>query len=213
MHLESPRRFLCEIRGAHRKRRELVLHSTACAPFLFLILVGACRTSHAPPTFNYAADLGVAVKKADRTCLDIRNRTLSAGQRIWFVTASAPQTTGEAEITGKADQPCTAADKNKPGFQQYEFSVVRGSLQTGVPVFALTNFTGTLTTTETGVTGDLDGDGIPEFFRSCTSSEGVHLTVWTGKPLEGQRKWHYYYYLGYDVDANCTEGDTKLDTP
>ena len=157
--------------------------------------------------------MGVAVDQADRTCLDVRNGKLSAGQRFQFVTSSIPQTSGEAEITRKSERACTAVDKNKPGLYHYEFKVVRGSLQRGVPAFALVNFSGTLTTVETSVIGDLDSDGRLESFRSCTSSEGVHLTVWTGKPLEGQRSWHYYYYLGYDVDPDCTEGDTKPDMP
>jgi hypothetical protein len=50
---------------------------------------------------------------------------------------------------------------------------------------------------------DLDGDGRAEYFRECTSSEGIHLTVWTGRLLNGQRRWHYYYYLGYDVEPSC----------
>ena len=34
-----------------------------------------------------------------------------------------------------------------------------------------------------GGTGDIDGDGMPEYFRERTSNEGVHFTVWTGTPL------------------------------
>ncbi|HSJ32552.1 MAG TPA: hypothetical protein VK933_14020 [Longimicrobiales bacterium] len=54
---------------------------------------------------------------------------------------------------------------------------------------------------------DLDGDGVPESFRACTSSEGVHLSVWSGEPLRGRRLWQYYYYLGYDVEPDCTDED------
>jgi len=43
--------------------------------------------------------------------------------------------------------------------------------------------------------------------RSCTSREGVHLTVWAGTPLKSQRLWHQYYYLGYDVEPSCEERD------
>ena len=54
---------------------------------------------------------------------------------------------------------------------------------------------------------DLNGDGRDEFFRSCTSSEGLHLTIWSGKPLIGKRRWHYYYYLHYDTEPNCRKKD------
>ena len=43
--------------------------------------------------------------------------------------------------------------------------------------------------------------------RSCTSSEGLHLTVWSGVPLKTRRLWHAYWYLGYDVEQNCRPAD------
>ncbi|MGL5879455.1 MAG: hypothetical protein ACRC2V_16975 [Xenococcaceae cyanobacterium] len=56
---------------------------------------------------------------------------------------------------------------------------------------------------------NLDGDGIEESFRSCASAEGLHLTVWSGQALTGTRKWHSYYYLGYDVEPTCTAIEIK----
>src|SRR2546428_795256 len=55
------------------------------------------------------------------------------------------------------------------------------------------------------VAGDIDGDGTPEFFRTCPSNEGVHYQVWTGAPLEGRGRWHWYVYAGYDLEYGCTE--------
>lgn len=43
--------------------------------------------------------------------------------------------------------------------------------------------------------------------RVCTSSEGLHLTVWSGTPLKSDRLWHEYLYLGYDVTPSCTDRD------
>jgi hypothetical protein len=54
---------------------------------------------------------------------------------------------------------------------------------------------------------DLNGDKKAEYFRACTSMEGVHLTVWSGKPLTGKRIWHNYYYLGYDTEPTCKKKD------
>ena len=56
---------------------------------------------------------------------------------------------------------------------------------------------------------DLNGDGRREYFRMCTSGEGLHLTVWGGRPLRGAREWHRYYYLGYDVVPNCTSRESR----
>lgn len=54
---------------------------------------------------------------------------------------------------------------------------------------------------------DLTSDGNPEFFRLCASNEGLHLTIWSGKPLKGKRIWHYYYYLHYDTEPDCKKKD------
>jgi hypothetical protein len=45
--------------------------------------------------------------------------------------------------------------------------------------------------------------------RSCTSIEGLRLTVWADTPLKSDRLWHQYFYLGYDVEPSCTDRDTR----
>lgn len=57
------------------------------------------------------------------------------------------------------------------------------------------------------VVADLDRDGVHETFRHCTSHEGVHLTIWSGQPLTGSRRWHAYFYLGYETEPSCVERD------
>lgn len=47
------------------------------------------------------------------------------------------------------------------------------------------------------------------YFRSCASGEGLHFSSWLGQPLSGERIWHLYYYLGYDVEPDCHENDFK----
>jgi hypothetical protein len=200
-----------------RRSIESAAHRTAYWLACVCVFLIAFKKPQARPAFDYRNSVGIAVARPDRSCLDMR-ATLAAGQRIPFVSSTTPQTIGELEITRKSDKSCAKKDKNrpdlnKPGLTHYEFKVIRGSLEKSVPAFALANFRGTLTVTTNGVTGDLDGNGETEFLRSCTSSEGVHLTIWTGKPLEGNRRWHAYYYLGYDVDLNCTAAETKPDMP
>lgn len=180
-------------------------------PAWLVLLSAACQNTPVRQAFNYAADVGVAVDKVDHTCLYIANAGLSPGQRVQFVTASAPQTAGEMEIVARADDTCEDPNLDKPGMVRYSFKVIRGAFRRGAPAFAVANFSEPLKTTEGDIGADLDGDRRTEFFRVCTSSEGLHLTIWKGNPLEGQRKWHYYYYLGYDVTPNCTESDTKPD--
>jgi hypothetical protein len=66
------------------------------------------------------------------------------------------------------------------------------------------------------VRADVDGDGLLELVRSCASSEGLHLTVWTVlrptvAPDSGETpRWHSYHPLGYDVEPNCTARETSF---
>lgn len=43
--------------------------------------------------------------------------------------------------------------------------------------------------------------------RSCTSAEGMHLTLWADAPLRSRRLWHLYFYLGYDTVPSCEKAD------
>jgi hypothetical protein len=54
---------------------------------------------------------------------------------------------------------------------------------------------------------DINRDGVAENYRACSSVEGIHLTVWAGEPLRGKRLWHYYHYVGYDMEPTCVEAD------
>ena len=47
--------------------------------------------------------------------------------------------------------------------------------------------------------------------HECTSSEGVHYTVWAGEPLTSRPLWHKYYYLGYDTEPSCKERSEVAD--
>jgi hypothetical protein len=44
------------------------------------------------------------------------------------------------------------------------------------------------------VQADLDQNGKFETFRACSADDGIHLTVWSGAPLDGTLLWHGHYY-------------------
>lgn len=50
---------------------------------------------------------------------------------------------------------------------------------------------------------DLDADGAPETMKFCASSDGIHITIWTGSFESNLRIWHAYYYLNQDLEPNC----------
>ena len=47
----------------------------------------------------------------------------------------------------------------------------------------------------------------PILIRSCSSTEGIHLTAWR----ECRRIWHEYYYLPYEVIPDCTDEEVGDD--
>ena len=54
---------------------------------------------------------------------------------------------------------------------------------------------------------DLNEDGKLEYFRRCTSFEGLYFNIWTGKPFQGKRIWDSFYYLDYDTKKDCKKKD------
>lgn len=181
--------------------RDLVTVLLAC------FLVG--QTARAATPFNYSANVGMALQKENAACLYIGNDRLTAGQRLRFVNTLAAHSDGEVEIVSKADVQCQDANQEQPGMTRYSLKVIRGALRKGAPAFAIANFDRPFRQVKNGVTADLDGDGRQEILRTCTSSEGVHLTIWKGAAFQGKRRWHGYDYLGYDVTANCRASETR----
>lgn len=169
------------------------------AAVVFTVLAGCGGGGAQPKGFNWAADVGTAVDKDDAVCLAIGRADLKAGQRVTFVNSSMPQTAGELEVTEKKAASCGAGNPDNKALSFYGFRVAKGELEKFAPAFVLVG---------PRSVEDVDGDGVSESYRACTSQEGVHLTVWSGKALEGRRRWHDYYYLGYSVEPNCTAADT-----
>ena len=152
----------------------------------------------------------MAVHDATASCLEIRNGTLRSGQRFRFVTTTLPRSVGVGEVTSEVAGSCSKGVQAEPNLHGYSFSVVEGSLRNGSVAFALVGNGAVVPTVgENGVSADLDADGQPEWLRSCTSSEGVHLTIWSAPQPGGRRLWHAYYFLGYDVEPTCTEEETR----
>ena len=176
-----------------------------------IVIAALSESPRSSRAFRYQDHLGVAIEKSGHRCLYLPNNRLSPGQRVQFVTALPPQTAGEAEILGTAAETCKDAPPDRSGITSYEFKVTKGVLATATLAFVIANSDRQPKQEREGVSADLDGDGKPVYFRACASSEGIHLTIWKGKPLRGERRFHYYYYLGYDLEPDCTNGDTRPD--
>jgi hypothetical protein len=159
--------------------------------------------------FDFDTRVGLAfVAGADSGCLAIRAPALAAGTRLLLVDDGDPPAVFQASVERPRSVACPAEGAGETGDDRYAIRA-RGAARLppfGVLIAVVVDGRA-LTVGGDGVSGDLDGDGTPEHFRSCTSAEGLHFTIWSGPPLTGRRRWHRYHYLGYDVEPSCTEAD------
>jgi hypothetical protein len=159
--------------------------------------------------FSFSSQLGVVSKQSDTICLAVKNDQLNPGTPVRIVILSPKQAVLDGEVVRADPADCIQEVSSDAAMKYFEIRVFRGALVPRTPAIAIVGEAGSLSIFRGKASGDLDGDGRREYFRQCSSAEGVHLTVWTGKPLTGRRRWHAYFYLGYDVESTCTTRDTK----
>lgn len=159
------------------------------------------------PVFHYDSDIGVASDASGTLCLAINHRNLAVGHRVKLVVVVPEQSIAEAVVVRPIPGGCQGPEPSAPQLAAYELRVTSGTLTPSAPAIAVVDSAQPLRMSGDAAVADLEGNHQVEYFRACTSSEGVHLSVWTGKPLTGKRRWHEYYYLGYDVEPTCTDQD------
>lgn len=173
-----------------------------------LIFLVAC--SPEPKTTS----LGIVARLADgQACMAVPDSNLAEGQQ--FQVASIPLA-GEAgkpesgliEVTAVHPGTCVGLWGGY-GWADYLVRDVPGSAHSRGegPAIALVGGAASFSASNGSLHVDADGDGVIETFRSCTSQEGLHLTLWAGMPQQGTRIWHHYFPLGYDVEPDCSPAD------
>jgi hypothetical protein len=171
-----------------------------------LPLAAAVAPASGQAGFDFASHVGLAAVTADgAACLAMPASALAPGSAVVLVDDRDAGALLHAVVERVRDAPCGGDVEG--GVTAYD-ARVRGD---GLPPFAVLIAVAVrgaaLAEGPGGVSGDLDGDGTRETFRSCTSAEGLHFTIWSGAPLTGRRRWHRYYYLGYDVEPSCTPAE------
>lgn len=163
------------------------------------------------------AKLGVVSRThAGLGCLRILNATLKASDEFYVVAPfDIPHEVSKLRIKEKVAKSCVDDDSDigdddqtisRSSYYSAELigSDVGQTWWSGIAVVGISK----APTIDKGIaTAELTGAPPAEYFRECTSNEGLHLTVWTGKPLFGKRIWHRYFYLHYDTDPNCKKKD------
>lgn len=191
------------------------LACVACVLVLPVVLVGCGRPGGRDPSqpeasvasATRAAQLPpigvVTVDSTGATCLTIDAANLRPGLEVVLLDAPDTVPVRAARVVGRRSD-CGQADT---AYKAYELAMTRGAIDLGRIYVAVATSPDRFRPTDRGLEADLDGDGRPERVRICTSAEGLHLAVWSGAPPLAERRWHYYHYLGYDVEPTCQEAD------
>lgn len=196
--------------------------STLRAAILALLLMVPTITPSLAAGFDHTARTGIVhLDKAGAPLLEIpstnagRPPSLEAGATVSVVIVEPggvqrlvrAKTAGAAVSVPPGDSRLHH-DGATVDTTRYKLAIIGDAeLRPGATGFGIAGIADNCETSETVVSCDLEPGGPPYFFRVCASREGLHFSVWSSKPLDGARRWHAYYYLGYDVEPDCTDRD------
>lgn len=165
--------------------------------------------------FDYGAQMFIADEDSSGTfvCFAAKDTTLLAGTRVTIVFTGFPQHSATGRIRSRGKLPCIPGPPMPPtDSMQYVADMPRDTFdRIGLPVVVLGPVPKPQQRGDT-VTIAIEPGQPPIRFRICASTEGLHASAWAGVPLASSRRWHDYYYLGYDVDPTCEESEYKADS-
>ena len=147
--------------------------------------------------------IGAALVRPDSVaCVTFRGEPRRTGDHVLLFLFSPPRVV-DGWIRGRSTEPCNQS----VGLEAQSYLLgLRHSIseaeEVGVAVYDLS-----------ARVEYLDGEFIvrtqgasaPLQFRQCASQEGLHLTAWRGS----RRTWHEYWYLGFDLEPNCSEEEAS----
>ena len=141
--------------------------------------------------------LAAALLRPDTTaCAAFRGEPPHAGDHVFLFTLDASEVV-DGWVVGPAREPCNPA-LDAPA---YSVRLRRPLSDASGPGIALLDPSARVEYLDGEFVVRTEGAASPLRFRQCASNEGLHLTAWRGN----RRTWHEYWYLGFDVESNCTE--------
>ena len=152
--------------------------------------------------------IGLAAGDSEH-CLAMRGAALPAGSPITLVTPTAPQQVYRALVVRTVAKCEVMTPHDMPGPYYRLAPEAGGARLPGLSVAVLGRPGALVVAGEVRL--DLGNGRLEARVRSCTSSEGLHLTLWSGAPLKSTRLWHAYWYLGMEVEPDCQPGDYEED--
>ena len=135
-----------------------------------------------------------------------------SGTPVTVVHSAFPQYATSGRLGKRTKSPCFPPPRASDDSMEYSVDAPEDTIgRRGVPVVILGKVPAAKMRGDT-VTLLVEAGKPPWRFRTCASEEGIHATAWSGTPLAASRRWHAYYYLGYDVEPNCTPRDYEPDS-
>ena len=179
--------------------------------FLFALGWGAAFDATAAQRAAAKADdssaeprIGVAASRRDQACVAMPGSPLVAGSIVTLIQPSRPQSVRTVTVDGVAECPALAE-----ALIAGPYYSIRPFASDPTVWIAIAGKPGTREISPGVVAVRLRAAQAEAQVRSCTSNEGLHVTVWAGAPLRSRRLWHQYVYLGYDVEPSCEERDVS----
>ena len=195
----------------------------ACLVLLSLITVCSCNRPANPPASSistatstanpapadYTPKIGIAVSTSSRICMAIHNGNLTNGAVVTLVSPVAPVTYTPATISGTAQQPCPITQNVDTTISNYNLNV-QGPIQKLTPMIVVLGTPAITINSSNIAQADLDQNGKTESFRACSADNGIHVSVWSGAPLQGTILWQAFYYESGNpgVGPACTPAET-----
>jgi hypothetical protein len=147
-----------------------------------------------------------------RLCFEAADSTLPAGAPVTVVHATFPQYSTVGRLGDRTKSPCFPPPRVSRDSIEYSVDAPGDTVgRRGVPIVILGKVAPAQMRGDTVLLAVEPGRSSWRF-RTCASAEGVHATAWSGLPLTSPRRWHAYYYLGYDVEQDCTPADYAPDS-
>jgi hypothetical protein len=176
--------------------------------------VSAAETTISPIAPDGQARMFVADQDSSgsRFCFESADLELAPGTPVTVVHPAFPQFSTQGRLGRRSKSPCFPPPRESVDSMEYVVDAPGDTIgRRGVPIIILGKLQPADMRGDT-VTLMVEPGQTPWRFRTCASEEGIHATAWSGLPLSSPRRWHAYYYLGYDVEPDCTPADYEPDS-
>jgi hypothetical protein len=174
----------------------------------FLAMAAGGVASASAPAHGLAGRLGVVTRRGNGChVLQLTGPAPAPGTAVQVVRLSSPQTVAAARVV--VWRTCFDGKGGPVQGRRVALDLGEVALEAGEVAIGVVDPPRPVEVHEGHAVVELEGDGVPLRFRACRSAEGLHLTAWSGKPLESTRHWHAYHFRGREAEPTCQEADWR----